>query len=238
MPIAFSASQLRAICAPTASSTSTSTRMRPFRLRRTAKPRQSPVVRRRERTLSPATAPAATATQSTADHQGRPSGPSSVNDVRAARVASMARIGTSAASRAPARGHWVGAVRRSAAIRAATPSCPLRIPASPPIADAWKTPRRQIVDPAASTHRRHASLRASSATSWSATAATRNHAGADSRAPKNTSRRDAMTVASTATAAIGSPTANARRHAYPVPLAGGTARLASLHCMSHSGSST
>ena len=110
------------------------------------------------------------------------------------------------------RGHLSVSVRRSAAIRAATPSCPLRIPARPPIPDARYTPRREIVDPAASTHRRQASLRVSSATTCSTTAAPRNHTGAPSSASRKTSRRPASTATSAPAATTGSVTAAVRRH--------------------------
>ena len=56
-------------------------------------------------------------------HQGRPSGPTSVKDARAASVPSIARIGNSAAISVGTCGHDAGEDRRSAAIRAATPSC-------------------------------------------------------------------------------------------------------------------
>ena len=61
-------------------------------------------------------------------HHGRPSGPTRVNDVSAASVASMARIGNSAAISVGTCGLTSGDERRSAAIRAATPSCPLSTP--------------------------------------------------------------------------------------------------------------
>ena len=58
-------------------------------------------------------------------HHGRPSGATSVNDASAASVASTARIGNSAAISVGTCGLTSGDERRSAAIRAATPSCPL-----------------------------------------------------------------------------------------------------------------
>jgi hypothetical protein len=58
-------------------------------------------------------------------HQGSPSGPTSVNDVSAASIASTARIGNSAAISVGTWGATSGEDRRSAAIRAATPSWPL-----------------------------------------------------------------------------------------------------------------
>ena len=58
-------------------------------------------------------------------HQGRPSGPTSVNDVSTASAASTARIGTSAVTSVGTCGATSGEDRRSAAIRAATPRWPL-----------------------------------------------------------------------------------------------------------------
>jgi hypothetical protein len=58
-------------------------------------------------------------------HHGRPNGASSVNDASAASIASTARIGNSAAISVGTCGLTAGDERRSAAIRAATPSCPL-----------------------------------------------------------------------------------------------------------------
>jgi hypothetical protein len=58
-------------------------------------------------------------------HHGRPSGPTSVNDARAASIPSTARIGNSAAISVGTCGLTSGEERRSAAILAATPSCPL-----------------------------------------------------------------------------------------------------------------
>lgn len=68
------------------------------------------------------------ATATSGSHHGRPSGPTSVNDVSAASVASTAMIGNSAATSVGTCGLTVGDERRSAAIRAATPRCPLMTP--------------------------------------------------------------------------------------------------------------
>jgi hypothetical protein len=51
-----------------------------------------------------------------------------VNDVSAASIASMARIGNSAAISVGTCGQTFGDARRNAAIRAATPSCELTTP--------------------------------------------------------------------------------------------------------------
>jgi hypothetical protein len=66
------------------------------------------------------------ATPMIGSHHGRPSGATRVNEVRAARVASMARIGNSAAISVGTCGLTAGDECRSAAILAATPRCPLR----------------------------------------------------------------------------------------------------------------
>jgi hypothetical protein len=57
----------------------------------------------------------------TGNHQGSPSGPTSVNDVNAASVPSTARIGNSAAISVGTCGQHTADDRRSAAMRAATP---------------------------------------------------------------------------------------------------------------------
>jgi hypothetical protein len=86
-----------------------------------------------------------------------------VNDASAASVASTARIGNSAVISV---GTWRSHrdERRSAAIRAATPSRPLITLPRTCMLDARYSTRRLTSPPAASMLRCHASLRASSAT--------------------------------------------------------------------------
>jgi hypothetical protein len=120
-PTASSISQLRPIWANTATSTSAITPLRPCRLRSTARPLHTPSRQRPATPLSPAASSAATAKSTSGIHHGRPSGPTSVNDVSAASVASTMRIGTSAAISAGTRGQSSGAARRSAPIRTAVP---------------------------------------------------------------------------------------------------------------------
>ena len=67
----------------------------------------------------------ATPTAITGAHQGTPSGPIRVKEKMAVSAISTLMIGTSAASSAGTCGLACGAVRRSAAIRVATPSAPL-----------------------------------------------------------------------------------------------------------------
>ena len=209
-PIASSAIQLRAICAPTARSTSPTTRPRPSRLRSTASPLQKPVVRRRASALSPARSSAAAETASTADHHGSPSGPSSVKEVSAASVPSTARIGTSVVTSVPARGE--PEVRRQR--REPRGDSQLAVEDAEQAADPRRVEhaRRVTVEQAASTQIRHASARTSRARSWSATAQDSSQTGAACSAPTNTSRRPARSTASTATAATGSAIGATRRH--------------------------
>ena len=90
-----------------------------------ARPFHSSRVLRAARWRSPALAVEITAMPTSGSHQGSPSGPIRVNDVSAASAASTARIGTSAAISVGTCGATSGEERRSAAMRAATPSCPL-----------------------------------------------------------------------------------------------------------------
>ena len=124
-PTACSSSQLRKICANTASRTKPTTRLPPRRLRSTARPFHSSRPLRSARWRSPALAGPITGRPMSGSHHGRPSGTTSVNDASAASVASTARIGNSAAISVGTCGLTSGDERRSAAIRAATPSCPL-----------------------------------------------------------------------------------------------------------------
>ena len=71
---------------------------------------------------------AATAAKATSGtHQGTPSGATRVKEKIAARPISTTTIGSSAASSTGARGHSVGAERRRAPIRTASPNCPLKM---------------------------------------------------------------------------------------------------------------
>ena len=121
-PTALRNSQLRAIWAKTAISTRPSRRLRPSSVCMMARPLQSPRPFAMARLRRPVPRPSVTVTQITGSHQGSPSGPTSVNEVSAASVASTVTIGSSAAIRAGTRGLSPGAERRRAAIRAATPS--------------------------------------------------------------------------------------------------------------------
>ncbi|MEA2371786.1 MAG: hypothetical protein QOH12_2180 [Solirubrobacteraceae bacterium] len=133
-------------------------------LRTIASPRHSsrPVLSARCR--SPALRLATTAKPTRGPHHGKPSGPTSVKDVTAARIASTARIGNSAAISVGTCGATVGDERRNAAIRAATPSWPLSSPPRTCMLDARNSTRRSTVPPAASIDRCHASLRETRAT--------------------------------------------------------------------------
>jgi hypothetical protein len=64
---------------------------------------------------------AASANKTSGSHHGSPSGPMRVNEVSAASVPSIVRIGSSAATSAGTRGQSSGAERRRAAMRAAAP---------------------------------------------------------------------------------------------------------------------
>ena len=89
-----------------------------------------------------------------------PSGPTRVNEKIAVSAISTLMIGTSAAISAGTCGLSCGAVRRSAAIRAATPSEPLTRLARYPTPAARNSGRRPTVAPVARTHTCHASVRA------------------------------------------------------------------------------
>jgi hypothetical protein len=113
---------LRAIWAKTAISTRPTSHVLPRCERSTDSPLRS------QRAFAAAKLLNASPTEPTATrhtigvHQGRPSGPTSVNDVSAASIASTNRIGSSAAISEGTRGVSSGAERRSAAMRAAVPS--------------------------------------------------------------------------------------------------------------------
>jgi hypothetical protein len=119
-----------------------------------------------------------------------------VNDAGTASAASTERIGTSAAIS-------VGTcdVCRSAAIRAATPSCPLITPPNTCMLDARYRTRRATVPPAAGIVRCHASLRETSAPICSSTVATSTHESAAESASANSCRRPESAHASTAAVA-------------------------------------
>ena len=80
-----------------------------------------------DRDMRPRTTEIATtaATAGIGVHQGSPRGPTRVKEVSAASPASTARIGTSAVMSAATGGLSRGALRRRAAILAATPNWPL-----------------------------------------------------------------------------------------------------------------
>ena len=82
-----------------------------------------------------------------------------MKDVSAARMASVATIGTSAPSSAGTRGLPAGLERRRTAIRAATESWPLATEATDPTLAARYRQRRPTVAPVARTHTFHASVR-------------------------------------------------------------------------------
>src|SRR5688500_19014454 len=193
-PTAFSRSQLRKICANTATSTNPTTRLPPLRLRSTASPRHSsrplPSASRR----SPALSAAITATPTSGSHHGRPSGTTSVNDASAASAASTARIGNSAATSVGTCGATSGDDRRSAAMRAATPRCPFKTPPSTCMLDARYRTRRGTVPPAASIVMCHASLRDTSATTCSSVVIAIVHRDALDSAAVNSSRRPARST--------------------------------------------
>jgi hypothetical protein len=119
-PTACSSSQLRKICANTATSTKPIRGLPLRRVRTMASPLQSSRPFERASCRRPALAAPITARQMSGSHQGSPSGPTRVNDVSAASTASTARIGNSAAISVGTRGLTSGDERRSAAIRAAT----------------------------------------------------------------------------------------------------------------------
>jgi hypothetical protein len=210
-PADRSISQLRAICASTATTTRAIMRPRPLRSRSTARPAKSP--RRLARASAHRPAPAATivATHASGTHQGRPSGPTSVKDVSAARVASVATMGSSAPSSAGTRGLPCGLERRSVAIRAARPSWPLITTATDPTLDARYRHRRPTVAPVARTQTCQASVRANSARSCSAAAPASSHHGAACSAVVKVSLLPARTAARTATAATVTPAVNSLR---------------------------
>ena len=82
-----------------------------------------------------------------------------MKDVSAARMASVARIGSSAPSSAGTRGLSAGLERRRTAIRAATESWPLATEATEPTLAARYRPRRPTVPPVARTDTFQASVR-------------------------------------------------------------------------------
>ena len=96
--------------------------LRPWSSRITAKPFQNPSRRSRATLVSPPITASPKAKQSSGTHQGTPSGPTSVNDVSAARLISTTTIGSSAATRTEGAGLSTGAERRSAAILTASPN--------------------------------------------------------------------------------------------------------------------
>ena len=179
--------------------------MRPSRLRRTASPVHMPRPRSASR-RRPATNPIATAKPASGDHHGRPSGPTSVNEVSTASTASIAMIGTSAAISAGIRGTSSRPERFSTAMRAPAPTCALtrlpRLPRPP----ARNSRRREIVPPAARTHTCHASQRVSSATTCSAVTSSSTQTDASRSAWAKSSRCPASATASTA-ATPSAPTA-------------------------------
>ena len=120
-PTARSSSQLRKICANTATSTKPNTLLPPSRERSTARPAHSLRPSRRARWRNPVLRAATTANATIGSHQGSPSGATSVKEVSAASIASIVRIGNSAAISVGTWGQTSGDERRSAAIRAATP---------------------------------------------------------------------------------------------------------------------
>jgi hypothetical protein len=101
-------------------------RLRPRIPRSTAMPVQKPSRRCRATRCITASTPAIAAKQTSGTHQGTPNGPTRVKEQIAARAASITTIGSSAASSTGARGHSLGALRRRAAIRTASPNCPLK----------------------------------------------------------------------------------------------------------------
>ena len=129
----------------------------------------------------------------------------------AASVASTATIGTSAAIIAGTRGQVSGAERRSAPMRAATPSCALITLASEPTPAARKTTRRGMVPPAATTQPCHASLRVTSEDRCSKAASESTQIGAASSAAPNCEPRPASTKASKPTVTSVPSTVNRRR---------------------------
>ena len=191
-PTACSRIQLRKICANTATRTKPTTRLPWPSLRSTASPFQS---------SRPSAARGAAGRRSGRDHRER-------DDRQPPRQAEWLDQGERRQRRQhPLDGEdrklscdqgrtcglTVGDEWRSAAIRAATPSCPLMrsaqdLHARRAIEDAAAT-----VPPAASMVRCHASLRASSATIWSSEARASTPRVASTRASANSSLRPAST---------------------------------------------
>ncbi len=126
-PLQLSSSQLRAICSTTATQTRPMMRLRPRMPRSTAMPVQNPSRRWRATRCIPPISAAIATKETSGTHQGMPSGPTRVKEQIAASAASTTTIGNSAASRTGARGHSVGAERRSAPIRTASPNWPLKM---------------------------------------------------------------------------------------------------------------
>ena len=126
-------------------------------------------------------------------HNGTPSGATSVNEKIATSASSTVMIGTSAATRAGARGVVCGAARRTAAIRTAMPTDPLTMLAMHPNAAERNSTRRLTVPPAACTQIVHASVRASNAPICSNTESATRVIGAVRRAALNCAPRPART---------------------------------------------
>ena len=193
--------QLRRICATTATSTKPTTRLPPRKLRSTARPRHSSRPFRSASCRRPALTSPTTASTISGSHHGNPSGTTSVNDAAAASIASTARIGNSAATSVGTCGQSSPDERRSAAMRAATPRCPLSTPPSTCMLEARYSTRRLTVPPAASIVRCHASLRETSATTCRSAVPARTHTEALASAWPNSSRRPASTAASSSATA-------------------------------------
>src|SRR4051812_2041868 len=224
-PTSCSSSQLRRICAATATRTKATTRDAPRRLRSTESPTHSSRPLRTARWRRPALVAAMAVSATSGPHHGRPSGPTSVNDVSAPSPASTARIGSSAASSVGTRGHVSGDERRSAVMRAAMPSWPLSRPPRTAMLDARYSAPRRTVPPAAPIERCQASLRASSAPTCSTTAiASAQPAGLDSAAA-NAWRWPESARARSTKAASDPPATTARRRGAISVLALGRAVL-------------
>ena len=210
-PTAWRRIQLRAIWAKTA--IRTIPRINAWRswLRSTASPRRMPRLPRIASERNPVLTSSVAASATSGDHHGRPSGPTSVTEASAPSVASIAMIGSSAPSSGATRGLSAGADRRSAAMRAATPSWAFTRLPTKPMLDARYRRRRSAVPPAAVTQMCHASVRARSATTWSAVAASRTPSGADLRAAANSSPLPASATARPSVAAMAATTVSARR---------------------------
>ncbi len=124
-----------------------------------------------------------------------------MNDASTASAASAERIGTSAAISVGTCGATSGDECRSAAIRAATPSCPLITLPNTCMLDARYRTRRATVPPAAWIVRCHASLRETSAPICNSTVVASTHHLAAESASANFCRRPENAHASTAAVA-------------------------------------